>query len=156
MRGFDYYIYIDYSEDLVGYDIIEKNKVKNLLSKISKFHHYKKIKHKKQYILAIKKRIVKENIKSFLLKYEIKEVRYNAEIFADILKFVKEHDNCVIFISVDNNQYEAFIKLFKIVPHKKHVVVVKENKLKKDSLEYKLSLIIDNLLNIKRKNEQSK
>lgn len=156
MRGFDYYIYIDYSEDLVGYDIIEKNKVKNLLSKISKFHHYKKIKHKKQYILAIKKRIVKENIKSFLLKCKIEKVRYNAEIFANILKFVKEHDNCIIFISVDNNQYDTFIKLFKIVPHKKHVVVVKENKLKKDSLEYKLSLIIDNLLNIKRKNEQSK
>ena len=38
---FDYYIFIDYSEDFLGYLIIEKDKIKELISKISKFSHYK-------------------------------------------------------------------------------------------------------------------
>jgi hypothetical protein len=37
---FDYYMYIDYSENLLGYLIIENIKVKELLPNISKFAHY--------------------------------------------------------------------------------------------------------------------
>jgi len=32
-KEIDYYIYIDYSENLIGYNIIEKNKVKDFASK---------------------------------------------------------------------------------------------------------------------------
>ncbi len=100
---FDYYIYIDYSENLIGYNIIYNEKIKEILPLISKFHHYKKIKHKKQYLSAIKKILTKKNIKSLLLKYKIEKIRYNAFIFADVLEFVKKYDNCGIFVSVDNN-----------------------------------------------------
>jgi len=40
--------------------------------------------------------------------------------------------------------YETSIK------HEKRFKIVKEGKLKKDSMEYELSLIIDTLLNLKR------
>jgi len=32
MKEFDYYIFIDYSENLIGYSIIENKKLKNLLN----------------------------------------------------------------------------------------------------------------------------
>lgn len=154
-KEFDYYIYIDYSENLVGYTIIEKKRLKELLPKISKLEHYKKIKHKKEYISAMKKRFRKENINDLLLRWKIKEMRANLDIFVDVAGFVKKNDNCVIFISVDNNQYSSFIKLLEIVPHQKHLVIVKESELKKGTAEYKMSLIIDTMLNIeRRKNER--
>ena len=37
--NFDYYIYIDYSENLIGYIIIHKDKIEELLPKLSKFRH---------------------------------------------------------------------------------------------------------------------
>ena len=46
-KEFDYYIFIDYSEDFIGYNIIGKEKIKELLPRISKIKHYKEIKHKK-------------------------------------------------------------------------------------------------------------
>jgi len=150
-RDFDYYIFIDYSANLIGYNIIEKEKIKELLPKISKLHHYKKIKHKKEYISAVKKRFEKENIEDYLLKLKIKKIRLNLEIFIDVIKFIKKNDNCAIFISVDNHQYNSFIKLIKIVQHQKDLVIIRESELNKNSVEYRLSLIIDNLLNIKRR-----
>jgi len=50
MKEFDYYIFIDYSENLIGYNIIEKEKLKNLLPKISKLKHYKVLTEKKKNI----------------------------------------------------------------------------------------------------------
>ena len=38
---FDYYIFMDYSENLIGYIIIDNDKVDRLLSKITKLKHYK-------------------------------------------------------------------------------------------------------------------
>ena len=151
IKRFDYYIYIDYSKNLVGYIVIEKNKIEELLPKMSKLHHYKDIKHRKEYISAMKKRFEKEKIKSLLLKWKMKEIRLNVDIFVDVVEFVKKNDNCIIFISVDNNQYHSFMKLLEIVPHQKHIVIVKESELKKDSIEYKLGLIIDTMLNIERR-----
>lgn len=151
-KEFDYYIYIDYSDYLIGYSIIEKNKIKELLPKISKIGHYKQIVHKKPYLIAIKNRFEKEKITSFLFKWKIRNMRENSEIFSDILKFIQENNNCIIFLSVDNNQYKAFLKLFEIVPHQNHVEIVKENCLKEYSIECRLSYIIDNLLNLKRTN----
>ena len=84
----------------------------------------------------MKKRFQRENIKNLLFKWKIKEMRFNLGIFIEIIEFIKKKDNCAIFISVDNNQYHLFMKLFKIVPHQKHIVVIKESELKKNSLEY--------------------
>ena len=146
----DYYIYLDYSETLVGYIIIQKENVQEILPKISKLHHYKDIKNKKSYIQSVKKIFDKDKIEQCLLKCKIKGLKDNLSIFVEILDFVKNHDNCKIFASIDNNQFIAFTRLLEMVPHKEHIIVVKESDLKKGSVEYKLSLIIDTRLNIER------
>ena len=147
---FNYYIFVDYSDDLVGYNIIEKNKISRLLEKISKLGHYKEERHKGTYIIKIKKIIKKNEIISLLYKQKIRHLRDNLSIFLEVLEFVKAHDNCAIFLSVDNNQFDAFYKLMALVPHKQHVMITQESKLKKGSVEHKLSLIIDNMLVIER------
>jgi hypothetical protein len=48
MEEFDYYMFIDYSENLLGYNILEYSKIKELLPKISKIKHYKDIKTEKR------------------------------------------------------------------------------------------------------------
>ncbi len=181
-KEFDYYIYIDYSENLIGYSIIEKSKIRELLPKISKLAHYvrnahslklhslervrisehpkipnkpqeffdKEIVHKRAYLSAIRKRFEREEIRKLLLKWKIRGIRENTEIFSDVLEFIKYHDNCVIFLSVDNNQYKSFLKLFEIIPHKEHIELSQESCLKKGSIECRLSYVIDNLLNIRR------
>lgn len=146
----DYYIYLDYSETLVGYIIIQKENVEEILPKISKLHHYKDIKNKKSYIQSIKKIFDKNKIEQYLLKCKIKGLKDNLSMFVEILDFVKNHDNCKIFASIDNNQFIAFTRLLEMISHKEHIIVVKESDLKKGSAEYKLSLIIDSKLNIER------
>ena len=76
----------------------------------------------------------------------------NADIYVDILEFIEKHGNCIIFISVDNRQFDSFRKLVGFIDAKR-VVVKKESELIKGTPEYKVSLIIDTLLNLKR-NEQ--
>ena len=71
MKEFDYYIFIDYSVNLIGYTIIEKNKLFDLVPKISKFAHYKNLKNKSSYIHSIKEIIRKNNILDFFIKYKI-------------------------------------------------------------------------------------
>ena len=144
----DYYIYLDYSETLVGYIIIQKESVQEILPKISKLHHYKDIKNKKGYIQSIRKIFDKNPIEQYLLKCRIKWLKDNLSIFVEIVDFVKKYDNCKIFASVDNNQFIAFMRLLDMIPHKDHITVVKESDLKRGSVEYKLSLIIDTKLNI--------
>ncbi len=148
---FDYYIFIDYSKDLIGYIIIENEKIKDILPKITKLHHYKGLRHKREYLSAIRRRFEKDKIEEDLLRFEIKPLRNNVYLFSEVFEFVKKYDNCIIFLSIDNNQYDAFIRLFNMIEHKDNVRIIKENKLKKYSIEYKLSLIIDNLLNVKRR-----
>ena len=63
MKEFDYYIYIDYSENLIGYAIIDKEKVKDLLPKISRFRHYRDSRNRKIYLKHIKNTIKKDKIK---------------------------------------------------------------------------------------------
>ncbi|MBW2974770.1 hypothetical protein KY366_03555 [Candidatus Woesearchaeota archaeon] len=150
MKKIDHYIYLDYSERLIGYTIIEKEKVGTLLPKISKFHHYKDIKHKKAYLSSIKKVIKTKKILEDLLKHKIRELRDNLYIFTEVIEFIEKNDHCAIFASIDNNQYKAFVRLLKMIHHRDHVIVRKESDLKKGSIEYKLSLIIDTLLNLKR------
>ena len=149
-RIIDYYIFIDYSERLVGYIIIQKEKVKDLLPRISKLYHYKDIKYKKAYIQSIKKVFEKNKIDDYLFKFKSKELKDNLTIFVDIIDFVKKYDNCIIFISMDNNQFIPFTKLLDMIPHKEHIAIFKESDLKKGSDEYNLNLIIDTKLNIER------
>lgn len=147
---FDYYIYLDYSEKLVGYIIIQKEKIILIIPRITKLHHYRDIKNKKAYIQSIKKVFEKNQIEEYLLKSKIKNLKDNLSIFVEILDFIKIHGNCRIFLSVDNNQFNAFTRLLNMVPHKDNITTVKESDLKKGSVEYKLSLIIDTMLNIER------
>ena len=149
MREFDYYIFIDFSENLIGYNIIEKDKIKELLPKISRFRHYKNSRNKKIYLKNIKKTIRREDIKSYFLKFGIREMYKNVEIYTNILEFLKQHQNCIIFISVDNRQYKAFKKLVGFVDGEK-VLIKKESELIKGTSEYQTSLVLDNLLNIER------
>jgi len=149
VKEFDYYIFIDYSENLIGYSIIEREKLKELIPKISKFSNYRELKHRKSYLHSIKSRIKKERVLSYFVKHKIRGLYRNAEIYTDVLDFINKHDNCIIFISIDNRQYKAFNKLVGFVDGKK-IVVKKESELIKGTPEYKASLILDSLLNIER------
>ena len=59
-KDYDYYIFLDYSEDLIGYNIIEQKKIIELLPKISRFEHYKGRKNRKIYLKHIIKTIKRE------------------------------------------------------------------------------------------------
>jgi len=152
-KDFDYYIYIDYSENLIGYNIIEKEKIKELLPKLDRFRHYKGSKNRKIYLKHIKKTIKRDKILDYLEKTKIVKLRSSLSIFADVLEFIKKHGNCIIFVSIDDNQYKIFKKIVNIIDGDE-IVVKKESQLKRNTIEYKLSLIIDNLLNIERKREK--
>ena len=149
MKEFDYYIFIDFSENLIGYDIIEKGKIKELLPKISKLSHYRELRYKREYLNSMKKLFARENINSYLLKMKIFNMRDNIELFAEVLEFIKKHSNCIIFISVDDFQFKNFNKLVQAV-NDDRTKVIREGQLKKGSAEYKMSLIIDTQLNLLR------
>jgi hypothetical protein len=149
MKEFDYYIFVDFSENLVGFSIIEKEKLKELLPKISRFRHYKEAKDRKLYLKNINKTIKRDNIRSSFLKLKIKDMCKNMDIYSDVLEFLKKHENCIIFISVDNRQYSAFRKLVNIFDGE-NVVVKQESELVRGTPEYQTSLVLDNLLNIER------
>jgi len=153
MKEFDYYIFIDYSENLIGYNIIGRDKVKELLPKIKKLSHYKKIRYKREYLNSMKKLFEREKINSYLEKIKIKNVRNNLDIFVEVFEFTKRHEKCIIFISVDNFQYKAFGKIVNLVDGNK-VEIVRESQLKRDSPEYRLSLIIDTQLNLMRRKQK--
>jgi len=152
MREFDYYIFIDFSENLIGYSIIKKEKLKELLPKILRFKHYKSTKNRRLYLKNINKTISKNNIKSYFMKLKIKNLRRNMEIYLDVLEFLKKHENCIIFISVDNRQYPTFRKMVNIVDGK-NIIVKQESELVKGTPEYQTSLVLDNILNIERVKE---
>ena len=148
-REFDYYIYIDYSENYLGYLIIENQKIKGFLPKISKFAHYRELKHKKAYLNSIRKIVDKNKICSHFCRLKIRKTETTPEIYSDILNFLKKHDNCLIFICVDNKQFINFKKLVRIIDGK-NIKIIKESDLKKHTPEYKISLVLDTLLNLAR------
>ncbi len=153
-KKFDYYIFIDYSENLIGYNIIEESKIPFLVPKIQRFRHYNKAKNKKIYIKNIRESIKRENILSYFIRNKIKHISQNMEIYADVLEFLKNHKNCIIFVSIDNQQYPAFRKIVNVLDGNK-VRIEQESELKENSLEYKLSLVLDNLLNIERLKQEN-
>ena len=62
MKLFDYYIFIDFSENYIGYFIIDHIKLMELVPKISKFAHYRGVRYKRAYIKSIRKIIKREKI----------------------------------------------------------------------------------------------
>lgn len=148
-KEFDYYIFIDYSENYLGYLIIEKERIKEFLPKISKFSHYRKLKHKKAYLNSIRKIVDKNNICSHFCRLKIRKTEATPEIYSDILDFLKKHDNCLVFICVDDKQFRNFNKIVHIIDGK-NIKVIKESKLKKHTPEYKINLVLDTLLNLTR------
>ena len=151
-KEFDYYIFIDYSENLIGYNIIEKSKITELLSKITKLKHYNELEHKREYLNSMKKLFLRYNIPSYVLKMKINNVKDNIDLFSDILNFIKKHESSTIFISVDDFQFRSFNKLVQIVDSDK-AKIIKEGQLKKGSMEHKISLIIDTQLNLIRRQQ---
>jgi len=153
-KQFDYYIFIDYSDNLIGYLIIEGNKTNSLLEKIKRFKHYREAEDKKLYLKNVKQTFKRERLLELCLKYRLEFIRNNIEIFLDIGEFIKKNENCLIFTSVDNRQYDSFKKFVKIVDGH-NIVIIKESELKNGAKEYKLSLILDNWLNIERRNDEN-
>jgi hypothetical protein len=149
-RVIDYYIFIDYSESLIGYLVIEYPKIKDLLPKISRLRHYRESKKRKLYLKNVKQSFKNNNIKNYFLKFKIKSKIDSIEIYSDVLEFLKRYDNCLIFISVDDNQFKNFKKLLGIIDCKS-TKIVKESELKRGTPEYQISLVLDNLLNIERR-----
>jgi len=146
---FDYYIFVDYSEDIIGYAIIEKSKMFELLPKIARFKHYRSAQNKKIYIKNIKQSIKRDELMAFFIRVKIKQLYKNMEIYLDILEFLKKHENCLVLISVDNRQYSAFKKMVRIIDGEK-VVIKQESELIEGTPEYQTSLVLDNLINIER------
>ena len=151
-KDFDYYIFIDYSKSVIGYSIINKSNLNAIKSKLKKFKHYKEAQNRKLYLKNIKTTLNRENILDYFNKIKIKEMRENIEIFVDVFDFIKEHKHCIVFISVDDRQFKNF-KRFVSIEGFKGIKVVRESQLIKGSIEYKTSLILDNLLNIERLKE---
>jgi len=147
----DYYIFIDYSSNLIGYLVIEYPKIKDLLPRISRLRHYRESKKRKLYLKNVKQSFKADNIKNYFLKFKIKGKADSIEVYSDVLEFLKRHDdNCLIFISVDDNQFRNFKKLVGIIDCKS-TKIVKESELKRGTPEYQISLVLDNLLNIERR-----
>ncbi len=152
-KTYDYYIFLDYSENLIGYTIIEQKKMIDLLPKISRFGHYKGRKNRKVYLKKINNTIKREGIKDYFEKIKIEESRKNVEVFTEILEFIKRNKNCIIFLSVDDYQFKKLKKLLYLVDGE-NTDIKKESGLKKGTPEYQVSLVIDNLLNIARKKQK--
>lgn len=149
-KDYDYYIFIDFSDNLIGYNIIKQRNIIELLPRIKRFGHYKTHKNKKLYIKHINDTIKRERIKSFFEKIKIARVDKNIDLFIEVLEFIKKHENCIIFLCVDDYQFKKLRKLIRLVDGG-NVDIKKESQLKKGTSEYQTSLIIDNLLNIERR-----
>lgn len=152
-RDYDYYIFLDYSEDLIGYNIIKQKNISELLPKISKFKHYKGRKNRKVYLKHINNTIKREKIKSYFEKIKIEKSRKRIEVFTEILEFIKRNEKCIIFLSIDDYQFKKFKNLLHLIDGKK-TDIMKESQLKKGTPEYQTSLVIDNLLNIERRKQR--
>jgi hypothetical protein len=156
MRGrkdYNYYIFVDYSDKLIGYNIIKKKDILLLLPKIAKLRHYRNLKHKREYLRAMKKLFIREKIDSLILRSKILQVRNNLDIFTEVLEFIKNNNDCIIFVSVDDFQFKHLKRLLNVVDGD-NTDIIQESSLKKGTPEYKMSLIIDTKLNIKRRKEK--
>src|SRR3989344_6836633 len=148
-KQFDYYIFVDYSENLIGYMIIAQRNIKELLPHILRFKHYRKARNKRIYLKNVKHLFKREKLLQYFVQHKIRKTRENMEIFLDIGEFIKKHANCLIFASVDDTQFNNFELFVKIVDGD-NIRVIQESELIEDTVEYQLSLVVDNWLNIER------
>ena len=148
-KEFDYYIFIDYSEHLIGYIILEEENINDCLSKVPRFRHYRKSKKRRLYLKNAKKTFNKKELLSCFTKTKIRNVMETPEIFTDVAKFLKDKKGSQIFISVDDRQYRNFERFVEIIDGK-NIRVVKESKLKENSSVYRINLVLDTWLNIER------
>lgn len=154
-KQFDYYIFIDYSEELIGYIVVRGSEINELLTKIIKLKHYKEIKNKNKYLKSIKEIFEKNNLYSYLSLVKICEIRKRLDIYLEIKEFIDTHKNNSIFLSIDDNQRPSFDRFFAVIDLS-DIKILTEGKLIRNSVEYKLNLIIDNLLNLVRHSLESK
>ena len=152
-KQFDYYIFIDYSEDLIGYNIIHKIKIKEPLLKTKNFRHYREAGNKDLYIKNVRNTFKRYDIQRDFEKGRIMNLKDNISLFMDVGEFIKNNSNCIIFLSLDDKQYSAFQKFVKII-NVENIKIVKESQLKEKTVEYSLSLILDNWLNVERLKEE--
>ncbi len=122
-KQFNYYIFIDYSENLIGYIILNGNMVTECLSKISKLKHYNNLRKKKLYLKSMKNLFKRNNILSIFDKVQITEIRKNVELCSEVLDFCKNHKDSSIFISVDDRQHKGFMKLAELVDEKNLFII---------------------------------
>ena len=148
-KEFDYYVFVDYSKNLIGYLILGKDNLKDCLSKISRFRHYRESKQRKLYLKNTKRTFDKKEVLNCFLKKKIRNVLETPEIFTDIAEFLKKNNSLSIFVSVDDRQYQNFENFVKIIDGK-NVKVVKESKLRKSTPEYQINLVLDTWLNMER------
>ena len=151
MAKFDYYLFLDYSEELIGHIIISGNKVDFILPRISKFKHYKELNNKLAYLHSIKKVINSNKLVELIYEVKILPLRKSIELFSRILSFLHQNSGKRIFMSIDNNQFKSFSMVVKEFINNKNLKIVKEGELRKDTPEHKMSLVIDTLLNIERR-----
>ncbi len=73
----------------------------------------------------------------------------NMEIFLDVLEFLKRNPKSIVFISVDDRQFLAFNKIVSLLISEK-IIIKRESQMIKGTPEYRVNLVLDNLLNIER------
>ncbi|MEK6855933.1 MAG: hypothetical protein AABX66_02120 [Nanoarchaeota archaeon] len=71
------------------------------------------------------------------------------EIFLDVLEFLKRNPKSIVFISVDDRQFLAFNKIVSLLISEK-IIIKRESQMIKGTPEYRVNLVLDNLLNIER------
>lgn len=152
-KEFDYYIFVDYSECLIGYMIIDNKFVNQLINKTFQFRHFKELRNKNTYLLKIKKIFDKNNILSDIDKIRVLSVRDSLSIFMDIIDFINKSKSKILLITLDDKEYIAFTRIFSEIINKDNITVIKESQLIKGEKEYRLNLVLDNILNIERRSK---
>lgn len=120
-----------------------------VLPKILRLRHYRKVRNKKIYLKNVKHLFKREKILQYFMQHKIREMKKNMEIFLDIGEFIKTHENCLIFASIDDMQYKNFQSFVKIVKGS-NISIIHESELRRDTIEYQVSLVLDNWLNMER------
>lgn len=94
--NFEYYIFIDYSEDFLGYLIISQKKISEALKNTLKFAHYRHVKNKRAYLKSIRDRTNNQNLRQYFIT-KVRKTSENFEIYNDILAFLKENPKKTYF-----------------------------------------------------------
>jgi hypothetical protein len=151
IRDFNYHVFVDYSLDHIGYIIVESKNLKGIMKLTRKLHHYSEIKHKDKYIKDILKNVKWKNIDSLIMRKNFVKLETDLKVIDEILGFIKENQGEIIFISISDHYYYSFMKLVELLEGNHNFLIVKKSDIKKDSFEYRLSLLLETELNLKRR-----